>query len=1049
MPARPSISRRWRVAGRLALETLEARALPSHTSWPGLSAPEVGVAGATLDAAYRFLTPLVPGGRAEAIDTITNSAAGGGNVDWYEFTLPSAADVTVTTPPGQGAGLVVPVLSLYNTAPIDHSDPTQNDPYTPDGHRLLAQDDGAAHGGVATIEQVLAPGTYYVAVSGTGDHDFYPFLAGSGETGGTGDYGLEITAAPLANPPVGPGPAIIAATPADGAALASSPFAIYLELNAPIDPSTIQPGVNVVLNDLTAGVPVQLQQNANVWTDATNGVLYNPTDYELQIFPEAPLAPGDTYQLQIAGSNESSLGASPVLGPDGSNLGSTSPGGDGQDYFLTFQVSGVKGVPGTTTAFNTIDTAHDLGLTTSGLVQVYGAIGNDPSALAQTGSAANDVDLYHFTVPDTRAHYAFLAAAEASRVGSPLQTALALFQDVGGVVTLIASDMGTGNQTQGTDGSHPLANDSLLETPLGPGDYYLAVGGVYNLPDAAIGLPYVQGGGTGTFDPTVPYSAQDGFVNTTGAYLLTASLKADNVAPHVTAVDGLSTPGVAPTFITVHFDKDVNLRELGYLQALSGPSATMNAVWVHASDGQDYHPRLVSYDGATHVATFCMLDDVPNGPAALYLAAVAPDGSPGLTDLAGNRLVGSDAAGDYVVPFTVDGVPHVKLQTTTTNNVTFTAQGFHETVDNPQFIGPLFPNEMAGGHAVDVLGTITAPVNGPTALPEANTFEIQVLQDRTYGFTLTTQVPPPKGKPATPTHTVVRIYTLDGQEIGVPPTGNVSVFSFHLKPGRYIVQVGPLTSSVPLTLAYRLRITLGTSFENAVTLTVGAAPPYAIAASSASSAPSSPSSPPVLSLPGSSGVVGALGTTTGAAALALTLPSSAISGLSAPPVGGVSTVNPSQAAGPDHLVLAGLTALEGSVQTAVLTGNTAAAADADRASALAGRVMQILGVVERLAVDLLFHSGDVADWLRSLALPYVVPDGPASGAVPPNGSADPGADENPEVEEPAPSAGGADWAWAAGLLGAGAAVILPPPHHRRRRAARLCSSRNSAERGPA
>src|SRR4051794_6527752 len=72
MSARPMTHCRRRAARPLLLEVLEPRSLPSHTSWPGLSGPHVGVAGATLDAAYLFPAPLTLGGRAEAIGTISN-----------------------------------------------------------------------------------------------------------------------------------------------------------------------------------------------------------------------------------------------------------------------------------------------------------------------------------------------------------------------------------------------------------------------------------------------------------------------------------------------------------------------------------------------------------------------------------------------------------------------------------------------------------------------------------------------------------------------------------------------------------------------------------------------------------------------------------------------------------------------------------------------------------------------------------------------------------------------------------------------------------------
>jgi hypothetical protein len=997
------------------------------------------VAGGTLTYAYPFPTALTPGVREEAVGTISNTAAGGGNVDWYEFNLPSAAGVTITTPPGQGGGLLTPVLSLYNEASLDNQDLTRNDPYTPTGHRLMARDDGAAHGGAATIRQVLAAGTYWVAVSGTGDTDFSAFLAGSGDAGATGEYSLLITAASLADPPTGPGPAVIATTPTEGARLTRSPLAIYLELSSPIDPSTILPGVNVVLTDVTSGQPVQLQQNANNPVDPTNGVVVNGDYPELVVLPESALAPGDTYQLQIIGD---STGSVPVIaGPDGSPFGASVAAPFGQDFSLTFQVTGIKGASGAANAFNAIGTALPISVAPgSSLTQVSGVIGDDPYVFALTGAASNDVDLYHFTVPGTDGHYAFLAAADTGRIGSPLQVGLALFEDVGGTVTLIAGDIGTGNQTLGTDGSKPLLNDAVLSVGLTPGDYYLAVGAAYNLPDPALGYgtPFVPGSGDGLFDPTVPYSAFAGpAVDGTGAYVLTTSLTRDDTAPHVTGVDGLSTPGAPPTYITVHFDKPVNLRELGYADQ-SGDAGAIEAVYVRAFNGTtwvDYHPRLLSYDGATNVATFTMLDAVPNGPATFNIAAIAPDGSAGLTDLAGNWLAGSDQGGDLAIPFTVSGPPRVIDPVT--NNLTFPAQGLGTSLQHPQVIGPLFPDEMGvdqqgANHAVDLTGSISSGLAGPTVAPSTSYFQIQLLQDRMYGFTMLAAV-----------GVRLEIFTAGGVEITNLASG--PVYDFHLTPGTYIVEVGP--AEVPADdVAYDLRITLGASFENAVALTVGAAPPYAIALPRATpSAPAAPApAPPVLSLPAPPGAGSTTATTTiviptDAIVTAVSLPSGTLAALSAPPVGGGDRpAGPPAPAAPDRLVLNDLPSpsSDGSVRFALLADGdgpaTGPSTGVGLPSGVGSRAAELLRLLERLTIDLLFRGGSVDAWLHRLTVPFAPPESARPGPA----LDTPGTDQGPPGERRTPaedeaSRPAADWAWAGGLLAAGALAGVPSGAHRR------------------
>src|SRR5262249_34230367 len=148
-------------------------------------------------------------GQAGVVGAVGNSPAGAADVDWYQFTLTAAAHVHLATI-DQGTGsTLVSVLGLYNTDPPSYLDGCYGDPYDPLGHRLLAQSDGAATGGDAAIDRDLAAGTYYVALSGSGNDYFHPFVAGSGLDGSTGSYGLLITAAALPIDPAG-GPVVLA-----------------------------------------------------------------------------------------------------------------------------------------------------------------------------------------------------------------------------------------------------------------------------------------------------------------------------------------------------------------------------------------------------------------------------------------------------------------------------------------------------------------------------------------------------------------------------------------------------------------------------------------------------------------------------------------------------------------------------------------------------------------------------------------------------------------------------------------------------------------------
>src|SRR5579884_1149884 len=210
----PRLSRRSRPGMRLRIRSLEARLVPS--------------AFATLNVADD-LGNLSSGAQAERTGTI----ALGADVCWYSFTLNSPERIHLSTASGPTGRPLAAVLSLYNSDPFDFADA-----YDPLQHRLLAQDDSGTHGGNAQIDCVLAPNTYYVAVSGAGNDSFHPLIADSGYPGATGSYTLAVN---VSDPglPVGNSPVVLATNPAAGAHLNHSPFVIRVDLSAPLDPNTV------------------------------------------------------------------------------------------------------------------------------------------------------------------------------------------------------------------------------------------------------------------------------------------------------------------------------------------------------------------------------------------------------------------------------------------------------------------------------------------------------------------------------------------------------------------------------------------------------------------------------------------------------------------------------------------------------------------------------------------------------------------------------------------------------------------------------------------
>src|SRR5947209_8788697 len=84
---------------------------------------------------------------------------------------------------------------------------------------VLAPAAGSANVGDASVGLTLAAGDYYVGVGGAGNHYYYPYLAGSGYAGHTGDYQLSLNATDLpANP--GDGPVVLRFDPSANTTLA-------------------------------------------------------------------------------------------------------------------------------------------------------------------------------------------------------------------------------------------------------------------------------------------------------------------------------------------------------------------------------------------------------------------------------------------------------------------------------------------------------------------------------------------------------------------------------------------------------------------------------------------------------------------------------------------------------------------------------------------------------------------------------------------------------------------------------------------------------------
>jgi hypothetical protein len=807
----------------LQLEALETRSLPSVTTWPGLLHPIAEIEpNDTLDQAQN-LGDLSTTPRAEVIGSISNSSGGG--VDWYSFTLDSAASVSISAPKASGNASPVTTISLYNSDPGD-----SNDPYDPLGYRLLEQADSAVQPGTAQVAQAsslpgpierrLAPGTYYVAVSGSGNHYFNPFLADSGYPGATGDYGLLITAADLGIEPTD-GPAVLAADPQPGATLDRSPFLIRVDLSEPLDPNTVSAGGTIQLisningtfgdgNDETVNsAGASLLANASL----------NTAGNELLLAPSAPLTPG-YYKVVLAGNTSTN---SQVLADlNGVALGTSSSQLSGADFTFTFQIAGNEGLK-SDTPDDTPSSSQQLGdITHAGLVQIAGAIGDDSTD--STPFDGSQVDLYHFQLSGS-GHYAFTAEVFAGRIGSPLPAGVSLFQanPASGKLSLIGSNAGTQNNTVATNGFKPLASDPLLYAGLRAGDYYLAVTNVFNVPDPVNSPP----GTDGVFDPTMSHSGQNG--GPTGDYVVNLHVQSIPNPPQVVAV----TPNegtildAPPTLLTVQFSEPVNLQELAFQSSVQNVTGTVGPVFVQGMDGSKYYPSLDSYDATTNRATFRMNDGLGNGSYQLHLS-----GPLGLTDLAGNALVSNDASGDYVVHFTVEGPPR---GTGSTPDL-WSDQEPNDDAEHPQDLGVLFRQDLKVGVTLQRDYT-QDPANAPA--DAADNYRFQILEFNNYIFNFTSFSLPP-GTQAT-------LLDASGTPVNIAPQPHGPGFSAQLQPGSYVLQIGGWTPDEAAGVNYTIVIKLDSNFDNPMPLTAGPAP--AISIQPVSTAPPSPPPAPVVVSP--------------------------------------------------------------------------------------------------------------------------------------------------------------------------------------------------------
>jgi hypothetical protein len=287
---------------RLYLELLETRDLLSAVfATGGIQLLAQSAVNLTLDQSLDIGTLTAPGS-FQLTGTIANEPTGGGDVDWFHFSLPSPTTVTIH-PFSQQNGLNS-VLSLYNTdfanSPTNPANPDSpfSPPFDPLGHALVAQANVLNTPGAANIQWNLTAGDYYFAVSGAGDNFFHPYIAASGYAGSTGNYRLQISAANLASDP----------GPYTGVGY-QPPFAT--------NGTNIRTGYTTVLDD-TPATAQQLGNLTHAGLVQVLGSIGDPSGPDGAL--PNPAAAVDLYHFQVTGTQPVSLVSEVFAGRIGSTL---------------------------------------------------------------------------------------------------------------------------------------------------------------------------------------------------------------------------------------------------------------------------------------------------------------------------------------------------------------------------------------------------------------------------------------------------------------------------------------------------------------------------------------------------------------------------------------------------------------------------------------------------------------------------------------------------------------------------------------------------------
>ncbi len=376
----------------------------------------------------------------------------------------------------------------------------------------------------------------------------------------------------VSNQPLGPNLTVVATSPADGAILTTSPTALIITFDRPVDPFSL------FTNDIHLA---RVDANGNLtylWDDfSAPSESLDSTDTQLIVPLSQPLTPGH-YQIFLSAN-------SMLAGQDFSSL----PPSNGSDTLLAAFTMARPGI--------TLNDATALGL-----------MGPTPMAVPGTLDFTVDpaaVKLYRFEL--STGHFWRLGAeVTAQRNGSPLDSALTLFDAQGHVIA--TTDIGRPD----------FPNDPYLFTGLPAGTYYLGVSGHGNLP-----------GQNGGYDPALGIAQSDPIAQASGPFTL--HVVADP-ADHPTTVESFQVnhadpnDPTSPTGFTIQFSGPLSLNT-------SDPyfcKYASSGVQVVDQYGKVWSVFVIGYNESQARLTYILNSRLPVGH---YTVRIPSQG--GLTDLAG------------------------------------------------------------------------------------------------------------------------------------------------------------------------------------------------------------------------------------------------------------------------------------------------------------------------------------------------------------------------------------------------------------------------------